>query len=125
MRRVDYLLPGADLFGDERVTAIGWRLRSGQALPGFQQPSFDDARWERAEGPFGTPGGVAAGVRSEWESSILCGRRSFMLRTEDLYAPTLVLTRAGARSSSPAASSRTPRTRRARVTPPSVTSPRP
>ena len=102
VRRVDYLLPGADLFGDERVTAIGWRLRSGQALPGFQQPSFDDARWERAEGPFGTPGGVAAGVRSEWESSILCGRRSFMLRTEDLYAPTLVLTRAGARSSAPA-----------------------
>ncbi|MDB5310066.1 MAG: uidA [Gemmataceae bacterium] len=56
-----------------------WRYFTGTPGEGWEKPGFDPAKWEEADGGFGTKGTPGAVVRTEWKTPDIWLRRAFEL----------------------------------------------
>jgi hypothetical protein len=57
-----------------------WRYTIAKPMEGWQNPDFDDAKWQEGPGGFGTNGTPGAIVRTEWKTDDIWLRRSFELK---------------------------------------------
>ena len=58
---------------------IEWRYRFDKPPETWIKPDFNDARWTKGEGGFGTKGTPGAVVRTEWKTGDIWLRREFEL----------------------------------------------
>ena len=57
-----------------------WRYTTAKPADGWEKADFDAAKWDEADGGFGTKGTPGAIVRTEWKSADIWIRRSFELK---------------------------------------------
>ena len=57
-----------------------WKFSTEMPAAGWEKPDFMPAKWEDAEGGFGTKGTPGAVVRTEWKTADIYTRREFELK---------------------------------------------
>ncbi|MFO0841056.1 MAG: glycoside hydrolase family 2 TIM barrel-domain containing protein [Gemmataceae bacterium] len=58
-----------------------WRYTLAKPVTGWEKPDFDDAKWAKGPGGFGTKGTPGAVVRTEWRTKEIWLRREFNLES--------------------------------------------
>ncbi len=79
--------PQPDLVPNAQDEAVSWRYTTEQPAHGWEQPGFDDSRWQVGAAPFGHD---IAGARTPWTSSDIWLRRAVALPAE--LPPKLLFT---------------------------------
>lgn len=68
---------------------IEWRFTTNKPADDWVDSAFDDRRWSRGPGGFGTDGTPGAVVRTKWDSADIWIRRSFDVGAVDWKSPHL------------------------------------
>lgn len=72
-------------------TAQEWRYTLQKEPPGWEKPEFDDAKWSKGKGGFGTAGTPGAVIGTTWQSPAIALRRTFELKDTKFHGLRLRL----------------------------------